>query len=264
MILIYFYNCDTVLCRLEASRGEYTPSPLFRLNLQVLGVSMKKTICSVEGCNNKSRSLGYCNKHYQTFHVYGDPLHKVKEKQNIHSSTCSVPFCNNPYRCKGYCEKHYTRYLKYGDPCICKIEKHGMEKSQEYKTWSSMKDRCTNKNNHNYKYYGQRGVVVCKRWIDSFVNFYKDMGEKPFPKAQIDRINNNGNYEPSNCRWVNCAKNNRNRSITKLSSADVQEIRELQNDYSVKYLASKYNISKSHMRRIIKNKAWREYAEQDI
>lgn len=86
---------------------------------------------------------------------------------------------------------------------------HGMHKSKTYRIWKSMLQRCNNPKCTAYARYGGRGITVCDRWRN-FENFLEDMGIQP-PGLTLDRTNNNGNYEPSNCRWVTHKENCNNR-----------------------------------------------------
>jgi hypothetical protein len=88
---------------------------------------------------------------------------------------------------------------------------HGMTKRPAYRVWLGMKQRCGNALDKNY---GGRGIKVCERWM-KFENFLADMGE-PLTGTQLDRINNSGDYEPGNCRWVTPSLNLRNRRVNRL------------------------------------------------
>lgn len=91
---------------------------------------------------------------------------------------------------------------------------HGMYESPEYRVWITMKARCLNPKRSNYKNYGGRGITVCPRWVQSFESFYADMGAKPSPSHTLDRIDNDKNYEPENCRWSTPKEQQNNRRNT--------------------------------------------------
>jgi hypothetical protein len=93
-------------------------------------------------------------------------------------------------------------------------ERHGMTGTPEYFAWNNMLMRCLLEDRKDAHRYKDHGVTVCERWL-SFANFFADMGRKPSPKHKIDRIDNNGNYEPSNCRWATKQEQCRNRSTTR-------------------------------------------------
>jgi hypothetical protein len=96
---------------------------------------------------------------------------------------------------------------------------HRMSKTPEFSTWSHMADRCLNGASRDYPAYGGRGITVCERWRGQrgFVNFLADMGRRPSPKHSIDRYpNNDGNYEPGNCRWANPSEQARNKRTTRI------------------------------------------------
>lgn len=101
--------------------------------------------------------------------------------------------------------------------------KDGLGVSPTYQSWQMMRKRCENSNHDRYKWYGARGITVCERW-QRFENFLEDMGERPNGMS-IDRIDNDGNYEAANCKWITHVEQIRKKRATKLNTEAVKVIR---------------------------------------
>lgn len=98
--------------------------------------------------------------------------------------------------------------------------KHASCNSKEYKTWSSIIQRCLNPNNSRFKSYCGAGIDVCDRWKKSFINFIADVGKCPDKKMSLDRINNKKGYSPDNCRWATNTQQARNKNTNRMISMD--------------------------------------------
>jgi hypothetical protein len=114
------------------------------------------------------------------------------------------------YYCKVVCDcgkvfEALEKNLKSGNTkgCGCRVSTHGLSKLPEYRIWKGIKQRCLNPRCSGYSHYGAKGITIDKVWESSFLAFYQDMGSRPSPQHSIDRYpNNQGNYEPGNCRWA--------------------------------------------------------------
>jgi hypothetical protein len=128
------------------------------------------------------------------------------------------------YDCICDCGKKTTVYISKLNSghtkscgCLCRenIGKskttHGLSWHELYNTWHHIKDRTSNKNNKQFKYWGGKGITVCESWKNSFPNFLKDMGERPSKNHSIDRIDCNKGYSKDNCRWADPKEQNRNK-----------------------------------------------------
>ena len=131
-------------------------------------------------------------------------------------------------------------------------------KEKLYSVWKAMRKRCRNKNNSDYKYYGGRGIRVCNEWEDYLI-FKKYCFDNGYNEnLEIDRIDNNKDYCPENCRFIIHKENSRNRNNTKISLEDAQNIRKFKNIYGLtqQKIADLFHISRSHVANILINNTW--------
>lgn len=126
--------------------------------------------------------------------------------------TCSLEGCDRKHYGKTYCINHYMVWKRNGSPIPTYGKTHGMSKSPEYMIWQNMKARCYYPRDISYVNYGGRGIKVCDRWLNSFDNFIADMGKRP-KGTSIERKNNDGDYSPENCVWLDRSLQNHNQRL---------------------------------------------------
>lgn len=153
------------------------------------------------------------------------------------------------YICKCDCGKNVivqAWHLKSGHTksCGCAHTRHGMCESSEYNIWHGMLNRCKNPKDPRYKDYGGRGIKVCKRWL-KFENFFKDMEKRPKGKS-IDRIDVDGNYELSNCRWATSQEqqNNTRKNVFLTFNGKTQTISQWAREIVIKRNTLSYRLKR--------------------
>lgn len=177
-----------------------------------------------------------------------------------------------------------TRHLKSGASrsCGCGIAhsarqraKHGHKRqgwaSPEYQAWCNMRRRCFDTTHSRYSDWGGRGIAVCERWSD-FDNFLSDMGLKPSPKHSLDRIDNDGPYSPSNCRWATTREQRHNTRTRHVARGESHHLAKLSNDVvsrmrtdwisglGLDVLAERYGVNRTTVHRVVTRRSWKHVA----
>lgn len=196
--------------------------------------------CSIEGCSGAVRARGWCAKHYRRWRINGDPLIGAANPPTIfpgdHFGRLTVisehaerPHQQRAYLCECECGTRKIivgGHLKTGQTQSCGCQgrenriaantRHGHAvreaKSPAYEAWVNMRGRCLNPEHKSYDLYGGRGITVCADWLGDggFDRFLSVVGERPHAGLSLDRIDNDGNYEPGNVRWADKSTQRRN------------------------------------------------------
>ena len=179
----------------------------------------------------------------------GDRFFRIKILSETKPSITPGGTIRRRFLCQCDCGKKWSvamADLRSGDTKSCgclkidrskkRLTKHGLCKNKSYRTWCGIKDRCLNSNTPSFKNYGGRGITVCDRWVNSFENFYEDMGE-PSKELSIERVDNNKGYFKTNCKWATRSEQSRNKRNVRLITYKnkTQTILEWANEMGIKH-----------------------------
>jgi len=162
-------------------------------------------LCTVKECSKPLACRGMCQSHYMAFRRAGG------KKVNL-GGVCAVEGCKDAYFAKGHCKIHFLRMLRHGNTERI-YEDHSMADSSEYGIWLNIKQRCSNPKSPSYENYGGRGITMDRIWQTSFSAFYDYMGPRPSHKYSVERMDNNGNYEPGNVKWGTYSEQGHNQRL---------------------------------------------------
>lgn len=174
--------------------------------------------------------------------------------------SCSVGGCDGRVVAKGLCDKHRIRLKVHGSvDANLRPQDWGARTSHpDYKLWHGMVRRCSSPKHKNYVNYGARGIKVCDRWQD-FWAFLSDMGPRPSPLHSVDRIDCNGNYEPSNCRWATPKEQSRNRRNGVITAETAEEIkRRSRSGERAGDISRSMSIDYDHVRNVVIGNSWKD------